>query len=144
MTKSVKFITGFLGLSMFMFGILKFVNPFKGWYRAQVMASELPFPEIVYWAGQLGEIAVGIGFFFLLFKNENLTRNTFNRIFYTGNILIAAMMLAAFYVHLHPNVPSDVLPLKISPPYIPGFFLLLSILNMYLDKETSAHNNALC
>ena len=141
MTKSVKFITGFLGVSLFMSGILKFVNPVKEWYRIQVMASELPFPEISYWTGQLTEIAVGLGFLFLLFKHKNLTRNTFNRIFYTGNILITAMMLAAFYVHLHPNVPSDVLPLKIRLPYIPGFFLLLSILNMYQGKETSAHNN---
>jgi len=140
MTRSVKFITGFLGVSMFMFGVLKFENPFKGWYTTQVMSSELPFPEIVYWAVQLGEIAVGIGFLFLLLKVKNLTRSTFNRIFYTGNILIAAMMLAAFYVHLHPNVPLDALPLKVRPPYIPGFFLLLSMLNIYLGKETSAHN----
>jgi len=135
MLKSVKFITGFLGISMFMFGVLKFVNPFKGWYRAQIMSSELPFPEIVYWTGQLGEIAVGIGFFFLLFKDRSLTGNTVDRIFYTGNILIAAMMLAASYVHLLPGVPLDVLPLKVRPPYIPGLFLLLAMLNMYLGKK---------
>ena len=120
---------------MFVVGVLKFVNPFKGWYTAQIMSSELPFPEIVYWTGQLGEIAVGIGFFFLLFKDRSLTGNTVDRIFYTGNILISAMMLAALYVHLHPNVSSDVLPLEIKLPYIPGFFLLLSILNMYLGKK---------
>ena len=53
------------------------------------------------------------------------------------------MMLVAFYIYVHPNVPADVLPLKISPPFIPGLFLVLAILNLYLKKriENPQKNN---
>ena len=134
MTKSIKIITGFLGISMFMFGVLKFINPFKHWYTQQILLSELPFKTIPYWSGQLGEIIVGIGFIILL-TNRKITPSKFNSIFYSGNILVIVMMLVAFYVHLHPNVPADILPLKISLPFIPGFFLCLAIFNLYLKKK---------
>jgi len=42
------------------------------------------------------------------------------------------MTLTAVYVHLHPNVPADVLPLKIKPPFIPLFFLLIVLSNIIL------------
>ena len=42
-------------------------------------------------------------------------------------------MLTGVYVHLHPNVPANVLPLKIKPPYIPVFFLLIALSNTFLS-----------
>ncbi len=135
MKKSVKIITGYLGISMFMFGVLKFVNPFKGWYTVQVSASELPFPTLSYWAGQLGEIAVGVAFIFLLFRYKKLAATTVSRFLTLGNLTIIAMMAVAIYVHLHPNVPAEVLPLKINPPYIPSFFIALPIVSLYLQRK---------
>ena len=44
--------------------------------------------------------------------------------------IVVIMMLTGVYVHLHPNVPADVLPLKIKPPYIPIFFLLVAFSNL--------------
>jgi len=41
-------------------------------------------------------------------------------------------MLTAVYVHLNPNVPADVLPLKIKPPYIPLFLLVIALTNIVL------------
>lgn len=136
MNKSVKVITGFLGISMFMFGVLKFVNPFKNWYSQQIFLSDFPLPILSYWMGQLGEIIVGVAFIFLLFNHKKISSLKLNLIFNLGNFSIIIMMLVAFYVHAHPNVPADVLPLKISPPYIPGFFLLLAIANIYFKTKT--------
>ncbi|TDS13577.1 hypothetical protein DFQ03_2871 [Maribacter caenipelagi] len=134
MTKANKIITGILGLSMFTFGVLKFINPFKYWYSTQIIKSELPFPTLSYWSGQMGEILIGLSLFFVLFFDSKTSKKNFKRIFTLSNLSIVIIMVIAFYVHLHPNVPSEVLPLKISPPYIPGIFLFLAILNLYLKK----------
>lgn len=120
---------------MFMFGVLKFVNPFKSWYSTQIMKSELPFPNLSFWSGQIGEIIVGIVLICILLSGSKLKQNILNKIFSIANVSIIMMMLVAFYVHLHPNVPSEVLPLKISPPIIPGVFMLLAIANIYLKVK---------
>ncbi|GGF73995.1 hypothetical protein SAMN05444281_1560 [Wenyingzhuangia marina] len=132
MTKSNQIITGILGVSMFMFGILKFINPFKTWYSVQIIKSELPFYDLSFWSGQIGEIFISLLLLFALRYNTRVSNNIFNKIFTIGNIGVIIIMIMAFYVHLHPNVPADVLPLKIRTPYIPGLFLLLAVLNLYI------------
>lgn len=134
-----RIITGFLGISMFMFGILKFVNPFKTWYTAQITLSELPFPTLSFWGGQIGEIVVGVLFLYILFFNTKIPNKISNSIFVLSNLGVIMMMIVAFYVHLHPNVPADILPLKISPPFIPGVFLGLAILSLYLKNKNQEH-----
>jgi uncharacterized membrane protein len=138
MKRSVKILNGFLGIAMFLFGVLKFVDPFKTWYATQVAASELPFQQLAYWAGQVGEIGVGVALLLIAFSTATFSGRQTTRILYAGNLLIVLMMLAAIYVHLHPQVPADVLPLKIRPPFIPGFFLLLALLSMYLHRKESS------
>ena len=120
---------------MFVFGMLKFINPFKAWYTAQVINSEVPFTYLSYWAGQLGEIAVGLALIILLLKNTTLTTKTKQLLFYGGNLLIVCMMIGAIHIHNHPNVPADVLPLKIKAPYIPGLFLVLALGNVFLGRK---------
>jgi len=131
-------MTALIGASMLMFGILKFVDPFKTWYTTQLSASEMPFPVLSYWAGQLGEISVGIGFLLLVLNHKKWNSGQINRVLSAGTIIIVIMMLTAVYVHLQPNVPAAVLPLKIKPPFIPGFFLFLAILNWFFQKRTLA------
>lgn len=135
MSKSVKYISGFLGISMFMFGFLKFFDPFKSWYTSQVAHSGFPFPEFSYWAGQLGEMFCGIALLGLLLLSHSLNRQSFKLVFVGVNSLIVIMMVAAVFVHLNPNVPTDVLPLKIRPPFIPGIFMLLAFLNIIFEKK---------
>lgn len=143
MKRSVKTLSIVLGLAMFLFGILKFVNPFKAWYAAQVSASELPFQAWSYWAGQLGEIGVGAALLLIALLPARFRREQITQILYASNLLIVLMMLTAFYVHLHPQVPADVLPLKIRPPFIPGLFLLLALLSMYLHGKKDSPSTAL-
>ncbi len=131
--KFVKFSTWFLALSMFVFGILKFVNPFKEWYRVQVMNSGLG--QLSYALGIMGEIAVGVVLGFCLIMGQRVSARH-NFLFTTASyITIIVMMATGVYVHLHPEVPAEVLPLKIKPPYIPLFFMLLALSNLYLSVK---------
>lgn len=125
--KAIKSISLFLGISMFMFGVLKFVDPFKGWYTVQVTNSGLG--EFSYWLGITGEIAVGLVFLLSVYLRNVLSvrLGSYTLMAVSGTVLV--MMMTGIYVHLHPNVPADVLPLKIKPPYIPVFFMLLALWN---------------
>lgn len=125
----------FLAVSMLLFGVLKFVNPFKGWYSIQISASGLP--PITYPMGILGEIAVGAVLIFCLLYPNLMSRKTYFSLTTGAFFTIVLMMLTGTFVHLHPDVPAEVLPLKIKPPYIPIFFLLLSISNLYLSVRES-------
>jgi len=120
----------FLAISMFMFGILKFVNPFKGWYSVQIAKSELG--QLSYTMGRLGEIAVGTTLILCLLYRRKISTKTFDLLTNTSLFTIIIIMLTAVYVHLNPNVPADVLPLKIKPPYIPLFLLVIALTNIVL------------
>ncbi len=141
MNKPVKAISGFLGISMFMFGILKFVNPFKGWYMTQVEMSELPFQELSYWAGQFGEILVGALFLLLIFYRNFFKPSTHFGLFTLANLATVIMMCIAVYVHIHPSVPNEVLPLKIKPPVIPIVFGTLPVVNWTLYQLKPSASN---
>jgi hypothetical protein len=128
--KAVITISTFLGFSMFMFGILKFVNPFRGWYSIQIMNSGMN--EFLYWPGIAGEISVGILLIGSVFFRERLSKKVVSLTIVLASAIVIIIMVAAIRVHLHPNVPSNVLPLKIKAPFIPGFFLLLAIAEIFL------------
>lgn len=140
--KFIKSISLFVGISLFMFGVLKFVNPFKGWYTAQIANSGLG--ELSYVMGILGELAVGVALISIFLFQSKISHKRLLLTVILASVVVTIMMLTGFYVHLHPNVPADVLPLKIKPPYIPGFFLLLALVNIYLAvKEYRNGNNRL-
>jgi hypothetical protein len=129
--KAVRIISTFIGISMFMFGIAKFVNPFKDWYSVQIANSELS--EFSYWLGIAGEIFVGILFLGSVLLKERLSHKAFRLAIMAASTMEIIMMAAATRVHLHPNVPANVLPLKIKPPIIPIFFMLLAVGDMILS-----------
>lgn len=134
MSKAAKSITWFLGVSMTMFGFLKFFNPFKSWYTTQVVAGGLPFTQLSYWAGQLGEMTAGATLIYLLLAGSSVTRPTKRWLFTGAHLAIIAMMAVAVYVHLQPEVPAEVLPMKIKPPFIPGLFAVLAAVNLGLKE----------
>ena len=137
--KAVKIISTFLGLGMFMFGILKFVNPFKGWYSVQIMNSGLN--ESLFWLGIIGEISAGVLFLGIVLFRKNLPKKVFRLTIISASAIVILMMATAIRVHLHPNVPANVLPLKIKPPFIPGFFLLLAIADIFLISRVALRND---
>ncbi|ABZ92676.1 Hypothetical protein LBF_0130 [Leptospira biflexa serovar Patoc strain 'Patoc 1 (Ames)'] len=128
--KKIKPVSMILGISIFLFGVLKFVDPFKGWYSAQITFSGLPTPA--YWFGIVSEILVGLAFLIpFLLKGNPIIGPHKRTILSLASVSIIMIMLVATYVHLQPAVPSDVLPLKIKPPLIPGAFAFLGIYNLY-------------
>ncbi|MDR3711195.1 MAG: hypothetical protein P4L51_00145 [Puia sp.] len=133
--KSVKAISWFLGITMFMFGILKVIIPtVNGWFTVQMTRSGLS-EYIPIWTSITGEITVGLALIISLVMDEYLTNKTFKFIVQLASAAIIPMMVSAIYVHLQPAVPAEVLPLKIKPPFIPAFILLLALANIYLIRK---------
>lgn len=109
---------------MFLFGFLKFFQPFHGWFEIQIQQSHLPHEAIL--AGKLTEMLTGI-LFLLPWLWRPLTAKTKDQILLTACFILFTQMAVAIYVHLQPGVPASVLPLGIKPPVIPGVVLLLGL-----------------
>ena len=56
-------------------------------------------------------------------------------VFNLSHLTIAMMMIMAIYVHLHSNVPAEVLPMENKPPFMPIFFLLIVSANFFLYRK---------
>ena len=115
----------FLGILMFMFGFLKFFQPFREWFDIQIQQSHLPHEAIL--AGKLMEMVTG-SLFLLPWLRRSLTAKSRDQLLLIACSILVAQMGVAIYVHLQPQVPASVLPLGIKPPVIPGVILLLDLL----------------
>ena len=120
-----KALSLFLGVLMFMFGFLKFFQPFRGWFDMQIQQSHLPHEAIL--AGKLMEMVTG-GLFLLPWLRRSLTAKSRHQLLLIACSILVAQMGTAIYVHLQPQVPASVLPLGIKPPVIPFVVLLLALL----------------
>jgi hypothetical protein len=129
--KPITILAGFLGSSIFMFGLLKFFDPFKTWYHTQIFTSGLGVTA--YWMGIIGELVVGGLLLLTAIRNPVFpVAKYIPLIGICASLLLVILMATGIYVHLHPSVPATVLPLKIKPPYIPGFFLLAGLIHIRL------------
>lgn len=135
-----KIISIFLGASMFAFGFLKFFDPFRSWYSVQIETSQLG--KTSYALGIIGELAIGLMFLSLTRHRKNLSHDAYHFASLFASVVVIVMMSTGTYVHLHPNVPAEVLPLKIKPPFIPLFFLLAACVNivMVFKSRNAAHS----
>ena len=118
----------FLGVLMFMFGFLKFFQPFYGWFEIQIQQSHLPQESIL--PGKLGEMVVGC-LLVLPWLRRWLTAKSRGQLLLLACLMLVVQMGTAIYVHLQPQVPANVLPLGIKPPVIPVVVLLLTLLTAY-------------
>jgi hypothetical protein len=123
-----KVLSLFLGVLMFLFGFLKFFQPFHGWFEVQIQQSHLPHEAIL--AGKLGEMVTGI-LFLLPWLWRSLTAKSKDLLLLLASSILVAQMGMAIYVHLQPGVPASVLPLGIKIPVIPAFVLLLALLTAF-------------
>jgi hypothetical protein len=110
---------------MFMFGFLKFFEPFHGWFEIQIQQSHLPHESIL--AGKLGEMVVGCLFVWPWLR-RSLTTKSRDQLLLVASTMLVTQMCVAIYVHLQPEVPASVLPLGIKTPVIPAVVLLLALL----------------
>jgi hypothetical protein len=127
-SRQSKVLSLVLGIQMFMFGFLKFFQPFRGWFDIQIQQSHLPHEAIL--AGKLTEMLTG--FLFLLpWVWRSLTAKSKDQMLLIACLILFTQMVVAIYVHLQPGVPASVLPLGIKPPVIPVTVLLLGILTAF-------------
>lgn len=117
-----------LGVWMFMFGFLKFFQPFRGWFEIQIQQSHLPHEAIL--AGKLGEMVTGFLFLLPWLWRSQIAKSKDLLLLLASSMLVVQMGVA-IYVHLQPGVPASVLPLGIKPPVIPFFVLLLALLTAF-------------
>jgi len=117
-----------LGVLMFMFGFLKFFQPFRGWFVIQIQQSHLPHESIL--AGKLTEMLIGC-LFLLPWLWRSLTAKSRDQVLLIASFILVVQMCVAIYVHLQPGVPANVLPLGIKPPVIPFAVLLLGLLTAF-------------
>lgn len=113
---------------MFMFGFLKFFQPFHGWFESQIQLSHLPHEAIL--AGKLGEMVTGV-LFLLPWTRKSLIAKSRDQLLLIASSMLVVQMCVAIYVQLQPLVPASVLPLGIKPPVIPFFVLLLALLTAF-------------
>lgn len=130
-----KLLTGLLGSFLVMAGTVKFFEPFNTMFNKQIELSELPLPELARWAGQLGEISVGLGLIAVLILSNKVSTTTIKRLFYGASALTLSIMSVAVYVHLIPNVPAEVLPLQSKPPVLTLIIMVLVGLNILIFKK---------
>jgi uncharacterized membrane protein YfcA len=123
-----KVLSLILGVLMFMFGLLKFFQPFRGWFVIQIQQSHLPHESIL--AGKLTEMLTGC-LFLLPWLRKSLTARSKDQLLLIACSILVAQMGTAIYVHLQPQVPASVLPLGIKPPVIPVVVLLLGLLTAF-------------
>ncbi|GAM71314.1 hypothetical protein JCM19236_6231 [Vibrio sp. JCM 19236] len=132
--KSHKILTGLLGAFMLMAGTVKFFAPFTTMFANQIALSELPFPTLSRWAGQLGEMGAGAILLLILIAGSRLSDQLKDLAMLATTSLTTVIMLVAVYVHLLPNVPAEVLPLQSKPPVLTLVILALAWLNAYFYK----------
>ncbi|MET2850371.1 hypothetical protein ABXV24_00715 [Vibrio owensii] len=131
-TKVQKILTGLLGAFMVMAGTVKFFDPFTTMFAKQIALSELPFPTLSRWAGQLGEIFAGLLLLVVMIGNKALAAPIKDKAMQLSTLLTTAIMIVAVYVHLLPSVPAEVLPLQSKPPVMTLIILGLAWLNAFL------------
>lgn len=131
-TKVQKILTGLLGAFMVMAGTVKFFDPFTTMFAKQIALSELPFPTLSRWMGQLGEIFTGLLLLVVTIGNKALTAPIKNKAMQLSTLLATVIMIVAVYVHLLPSVPAEVLPLQSKPPVMTLIILGVVWLNAFL------------
>lgn len=139
MSRLLRFLSLLLGVLMFAFGILKFFQPFHGWFDVQIQQSHLPNQAIL--AGKLTEMLTGI-LFVLPSVVPSMRPRSRSLTLLAACFLLFTQMAVAIYVHLQPGVPAGVLPLGIKPPIIPCTVLLLGILTAFEATKQMRTQNA--
>ncbi|GAB7066545.1 hypothetical protein JCM12141A_08340 [Mycolicibacterium hodleri] len=118
----------FLGVFMFMFGFLKYFEPFRTMFEAQITESGMPRLSIP--LGKVGELAIGLGLLLpASFRRE--IPHLYRPIVFVASAGLVVNMGVATYVHVQPEVPANVLPLGVKPPFIPLFVMSLAVVNLY-------------
>lgn len=111
-------------------GLVKFTNPFKHFFTVQIANSNLPLPELSFIMGQASEILTGALLFALLFFWKKFQPELAKKLFLLGNLMVYPIMAVAVYVHMHPDVPAEVLPFESKPPVLAVALIIGATINI--------------
>lgn len=128
MNRALNYNSTFLGTAIFVFGFLKFFDPFNAWFHIQIAKSGLPAFSIP--LGMAGEMSIGLSLLLAIVFRQRLGP-LFRLVVALASAGLIVTMSVAIYVHLQPEVPASALPLGIKPPIIPLVFLLLAGWNLF-------------
>lgn len=131
-----RLLSGLLGAFLLLGGVAKFFLPFTDMFAQQIALSQLPFPALSAFTGQAGEITAGIILLGYFIGWQRLQGPISDLIFALTTLLVVIIMLVAVYVHLHPDVPAEVLPFQSKPPVLTVIIMALAILNGWLRRKT--------
>ena len=131
-----RLLSGLLGAFLLLGGVAKFFLPFTDMFAQQIALSQLPFPALSAFGGQAGEITAGIILLGYFVGWQRLQGPISDLIFALTTLLVVIIMLVAVYVHLHPDVPAEVLPFQSKPPVLTVIVMALAILNGWLRRKT--------
>jgi len=123
---------------MFSFGSLKLIQPFNGWFHTQLITSGIG--DFAFPFGVGTEIITGVILLVALIFKAKINQKRFFAFILAGSLLVILTMITAIYVHLQPNVPADVLPLGIKPPFIPVSVFFLAVANTYYTLKLYYQN----
>ena len=126
--KIVKRNSLFLGVFMFLFGFLKFFEPFRTMFAVQIEKSHLPPLSIPF--GKAGEMAIGLGLLVPTGIRQKIP-SLHDPVVFAASAGLVVNMGVATYVHLQPEVPANALPLGIKAPFIPLSVMFLATVNLY-------------
>lgn len=126
--KALTYNSLFLGTAIFVFGFLKFFDPFNTWFHIQIARSGLPPFSVP--LGMAGEMSIGLSLLLAIVFRQRIGP-LFRLVVALASAGLIVTMAVAIYVHLQLEVPASVLPLGIKPPIIPLFFMLLAGLNLF-------------
>lgn len=130
-----RLLSGLLGAFLLLGGVAKFFLPFTDMFAQQIALSHLPFPALSAFAGQAGEITAGIILLGYFIGWQRLQGPISDLFFALTTLLVVIIMLVAVYVHLHPDVPAEVLPFQSKPPVLTVIIMALAILNGWLRRK---------
>ena len=131
-----RLLSGLLSAFLLLGGVAKFFLPFTDMFAQQIALSRLPFPALSAFAGQAGEITAGIILLGFFIGWQRLQGPISDLVFALTTLLVVIIMLVAVYVHLHPDVPAEVLPFQSKPPVLTVIVMALAILNGWLRRKT--------
>jgi hypothetical protein len=99
--KVLKYNSRFLGTVIFMFGFLKFCEPFHTWFHIQIVKSGLPPLDCP--LGIAGELSIGLSLLLASFFRQRI-KSLFTPIVALASARLIVNMAVAIYVHLQPEV----------------------------------------
>ena len=137
--KVLTYNSRFLGTVIFMFGFLKFFDPFHTWFHIQIAKSGLPPLAIP--LGMASEMSIGLGLLVASVFRQRI-KSLFAPVLALASAGLIVTMAVAIYVHLQPEVPANVLPLGIKPPFIPLLVALLAGLNLLQLLRTNQRSRS--